>query len=64
MTDTMTVPTYAELRERTDAPAGSSWGVFGEADHLGTLNFLTPERVRAAASHGRGSGNRERARSC
>ncbi|XVQ07407.1 cyclase family protein [Spirillospora sp. CA-255316] len=42
-------PTYAELRRRTDAPAGSAWGVFGSDDELGTLNHLTPERVRAAA---------------
>lgn len=46
-----TVPTYAELRERTDAPAGSCWGVFGADDEYGTLNFLTPERVAAAASY-------------
>ncbi|NIH87106.1 cyclase family protein [Amycolatopsis granulosa] len=44
------VPTYAELRKRTDAPAGSAWGVFGPDDELGTLNHLTPERVRAAAA--------------
>ncbi|WP_053199358.1 cyclase family protein [Streptomyces viridochromogenes] len=42
-------PSYAELRSRTDAPAGSAWGVFGSDDELGTLNHLTPERVRAAA---------------
>lgn len=44
------IPTYAELRERTDGPAGSSWGVFGNDDEYGTLNFLTPERVAAAAN--------------
>jgi kynurenine formamidase len=43
-------PTYAELRRRTDAPPGSAWGVFGAHDELGTLNHLTPERVRAAAA--------------
>lgn len=43
------VPTYAELLARGDAPAGSAWGVWGDADELGTLNHLTPERVRAAA---------------
>src|SRR3972149_3505176 len=43
------LPTYAELSQRTDAPAGSNWGLFGKDDQLGTLNFLTPERVAAAA---------------
>jgi kynurenine formamidase len=43
------VPTYAQLRARTDAPPGSSWGVFGEGDEVGTINFLTPERVLAAS---------------
>ncbi|WP_111510105.1 cyclase family protein [Mycobacterium kyogaense] len=43
------IPTYAELCDRTDAPAGSAWGVFGPDDELGTLNHLTPERVLAAA---------------
>jgi kynurenine formamidase len=42
-------PTYEKLSERTDAPPGSSWGVFGDSDDYGTLNFLTPDRVRAAA---------------
>ncbi|MQA10047.1 MAG: cyclase family protein [Pseudonocardiaceae bacterium] len=41
-------PSYAELRNRRDAPPGSAWGVFGADDELGTLNHLTPERVRAA----------------
>ena len=40
---------YAELLQRTDAPAGSSWGLFGKDDEVGTLNFLTPERTLAAA---------------
>lgn len=43
------VPDYAALCARTDAPPGSSWGVFGADDELGTINFLTPERVVAAA---------------
>ncbi|MFO7191506.1 MULTISPECIES: cyclase family protein [Thermocrispum] len=50
MHDDKDFPTYAELRARTDAPAGSAWGVFGADDELGTLNHLTPERVRAAAA--------------
>lgn len=48
--DLSKVPSYQELRRRTDAPTGSSWGVFGATDELGTLNFLTPERTLAAAS--------------
>ncbi|WP_344417730.1 cyclase family protein [Pseudonocardia ailaonensis] len=46
---TVRVPSYAELLARTDAPAGSSWYVFGPDDELGTVNFATPERVAAAA---------------
>ncbi|WP_137389093.1 cyclase family protein [Rhodoligotrophos defluvii] len=38
-------PSYAELRDRNDAPPRSAWGVFGAEDELGTLNFLTPQRV-------------------
>ncbi|MGF7160988.1 hypothetical protein FHS85_002619 [Rhodoligotrophos appendicifer] len=40
---------YADLLARTDAPPGSSWGLFGADDELGSLNFLTPARVRDAA---------------
>ncbi|MHA6622712.1 cyclase family protein [Pseudonocardia sp. DLS-67] len=42
-------PTYDELLARTDAPAGSAWGLWGGDDQLGTLNFLTPQRVVRAA---------------
>lgn len=45
----MRIPAYADLPVRADAPAGSSWGVFGDDDQLGTLNFLTDERTAAAA---------------
>jgi kynurenine formamidase len=44
------LPTYAELLARTDAPPGTSWGLFGARDELGTLNLLTPERARASAA--------------
>jgi len=44
------LPDYAGLLARTDAPAGSSWGLFGPDDDLGTLNLLTPERAVRAAS--------------
>lgn len=41
--------THAELCRRTDAPSGSAWGVFGADDDIGTVNRLTPDRVRTAA---------------
>jgi kynurenine formamidase len=37
------LPDYAGLRERTDAPSGSSWGLLGD---LGTIGLLTAARVR------------------
>jgi len=43
-------PTYADLRARPEPLTGTAWGVFGDDDELGTLNHLTPERVRAAAT--------------
>lgn len=45
----MSIPSYRELLERTDAPAGSAWGVFGWDDECGTLNFITPDAVKRAA---------------
>lgn len=45
----MDLPDYAALPVRPDAPPGSAWGVFGDADQVGTLNLLTPERIVAAA---------------
>jgi hypothetical protein len=44
------VPDYERLPIREGAPAGAAWGVFGEDDQLGTINLLTPERVRQAAA--------------
>jgi hypothetical protein len=44
------LPSYDELPVRDGAPDGSSWGVWGEDDRLGTLNLLTADRVRAAAA--------------
>lgn len=43
--DRLDVPSYAELLQRTDAPPGSSWNVFGPGDEVGTLNFLTPSAI-------------------
>ncbi|MGO9605700.1 MAG: cyclase family protein [Candidatus Binataceae bacterium] len=43
------VPRFKELPVRKNAPAESSWGVFGDDDELGCLNFLTPEGIIEAA---------------
>src|SRR6266480_331263 len=43
------LPDYHELLRRTDAPAGSSWGLWGTDDQLGALNLLTDERTAGAA---------------
>jgi kynurenine formamidase len=47
--DFATVPTFDQLPVTDGAPAESSWGVFGENDELGCLNFLTAEGIVAAA---------------
>jgi kynurenine formamidase len=44
----LSIPSYADLLQRTDGPAGSCWGVFGADDEIGAVNFLTEERVLAA----------------
>jgi kynurenine formamidase len=43
------LPRYDELPIRAGAPQGAAWGVFGDSDEVGTINLLSPERVRAAA---------------
>lgn len=43
------VPSYAELRDRTDAPPGSSWHLFADDGERGTANFAGPGEVRSAA---------------
>ena len=43
------IPAFHELPVRKDAPPESSWGVFGENDALGCLNFLTPAGIVEAA---------------
>jgi kynurenine formamidase len=45
----MNIPTFDELPIRKDLPADCSWGVFGDNDPLGCLNFLTAEGVVEAA---------------
>ncbi|HEX5587683.1 MAG TPA: cyclase family protein, partial [Acidimicrobiia bacterium] len=44
------LPSYDQLPVVADAPARSSWGLWGEHDVLGTLNLQTPERVRRATA--------------
>jgi kynurenine formamidase len=43
------LPTFDQLVGGNGKPAGSSWGVWGEGDTLGTLNLLTPERTKRGA---------------
>ncbi len=43
------IPSFEELPVREGAPAESSWGVFGDDDPLGCLNFLTADRIVDAA---------------
>jgi kynurenine formamidase len=43
------LPTYDELLCIPETGARNNWGVFGADDELGTVNFLTPSRVVAAA---------------
>lgn len=43
-------PSYDDLLNRSDAPPGSSWGVFGTDDQLGTINFISPEQTVSAMS--------------
>ena len=44
------LPTYRELLARPDGRSGTSWGLFGAKDELGTLNLITPEHVQASAA--------------
>jgi kynurenine formamidase len=44
------LPRYDELPVREGAPKGAAWGVFGDADELGTINLLTPGNVLKAAA--------------
>ncbi len=43
------IPNFDELPVKEGAPPESSWGVFGENDGIGCLNFLTPAGVVDAA---------------
>jgi hypothetical protein len=44
------LPSFDDLPVGNDKPAGSSWGLWGDDDVLGTLNLLTPERVTRGAA--------------
>lgn len=47
------VPDFDDLPKVEGMPAGCAWGVFdknGKKDVYGTLNLLTPDVVKAAAS--------------
>jgi kynurenine formamidase len=46
---TLRIPKFDELPVQPGAPPESTWGIFGENDGIGCLNFLTPERIIEAA---------------
>lgn len=43
------IPSFDQLPVKQGAPPESSWGVFGDDDQFGCLNFLTPQGVVDAA---------------
>lgn len=47
------VPSYDELPELGTLGVRHSWGVFGDADEMGTLNFLEPSIVLSALADAR-----------
>jgi kynurenine formamidase len=47
--DFSTIPKFAQLPIRKDAPPDSNWGVFGDDDEAGCVNFLTTDGVIEAA---------------
>ncbi|MGE3857988.1 MAG: cyclase family protein [Dehalococcoidia bacterium] len=49
MTEERRIPRYDELPAIELTGDRHAWHVWGEGDQLGTINFLTPERVAAAA---------------
>jgi len=48
--DLTNLPKYGELPIVEGTQERSAWGTFGNDDEYGCLNFLTPERVTAAAN--------------
>ncbi len=47
--DFNSIPKFSELPIKPAAPADSNWGVFGDGDEVGCVNFLTPEGIVEAA---------------
>jgi len=45
-----TRPAFSELPLNKGDPFLSAWGLWGKDDQLGTLNFLTNQVVKSAAS--------------
>lgn len=43
------IPKFSQLPVRPGAPADSNWGVFGDDDEVGCVNFLTEDGVVEAA---------------
>jgi kynurenine formamidase len=43
------LPSFGELPVKEGAPGHSAWGVWGDDDQLGCLNWITPERIAGAA---------------
>ncbi|TVY91182.1 hypothetical protein LAWI1_G005621 [Lachnellula willkommii] len=41
-------PAFCDLPLSKDGPQGNIWGLFGENDELGLLNYITPEITRQA----------------
>ena len=50
-TESDRLPSYNELPRLDDIGSNHSWGVFGGDDDFGTLNLLTPDRVRDAMTN-------------
>ena len=50
MVDLNALPKYRDLPLFEGEDERHAWGVFGDDDNLGTVNLLTPERVRDAAA--------------
>ncbi|MEE9276987.1 MAG: cyclase family protein [Dehalococcoidia bacterium] len=47
--DISKLPAFSELPVKKGAPPDSSWGLFGDDDHIGTLNLLSETGVVQAA---------------
>lgn len=43
------IPKFSQLPVKPGAPADSNWGVFGDDDEVGTVNFLTADGIVEAA---------------